>query len=91
MTKQFFITRTGIDQIQFGAHVPRTLTFPEVKTLIDELEAESGLGTPAPSPKVIHEKDPQVKKLQDFLLANFKSETGNETPVDCAIRLLSKK
>jgi hypothetical protein len=30
------------------------------------------------------------KKLQAFLLSNFKSETGNETPVDCAIRLLGK-
>lgn len=32
----------------------------------------------------------EEKKLQAFLLTNFKSETGNETPVDCAIRLLGK-
>lgn len=28
-------------------------------------------------------------KLRKFLFANFKSETGNETPEDCAIRLLT--
>jgi hypothetical protein len=31
-----------------------------------------------------------AKKLRDFLMANFKNETGNETPEDCAIRLLGK-
>jgi hypothetical protein len=31
------------------------------------------------------------QKLRAFLLENFKKETGNETPEDCAIRLLSKK
>jgi len=30
-------------------------------------------------------------KLQKFLMENYKNETGNETPEDCAIRLLSKK
>jgi hypothetical protein len=30
------------------------------------------------------------QKLRDFLLANFKSETGDETPEACAIRLLAK-
>jgi hypothetical protein len=35
--------------------------------------------------------DPQVAKLKAFLFENFKNETGDETPVDCAIRLLSKK
>lgn len=34
---------------------------------------------------------PDAKKLRDFLFANFKSETGNETPEACAIRLLSKR
>lgn len=29
-------------------------------------------------------------KLKAFLMANFKDETGNETPEDCAIRLLAK-
>lgn len=33
----------------------------------------------------------EAKKLRDFLFANFKSETGNETPEACAIRLLSKR
>jgi hypothetical protein len=32
---------------------------------------------------------PDAAKLRKFLFANFKSETGNETPEDCAIRLLS--
>jgi len=35
--------------------------------------------------------DVAERKLQAFLLKNFKSETGDETPVDCAIRLLTKK
>lgn len=42
--------------------------------------------TPAP----VTVPDPQAKKLHDFLMENFKKETGNETPVDCAIRLLGK-
>jgi hypothetical protein len=29
-------------------------------------------------------------KLKAFLMANFKDETGDETPEDCAIRLLTK-
>jgi len=33
---------------------------------------------------------PDAKKLRDFLFANFKDETGNETPEACAIRLLGK-
>lgn len=33
---------------------------------------------------------PPSDKLREFLFANFKSETGNETPIDCAIRLLGK-
>lgn len=32
----------------------------------------------------------ETKKLGAFLLANFKSETGDETPEACAIRLLTK-
>jgi hypothetical protein len=31
------------------------------------------------------------EKLRQFLMENFKSETGNESPEDCAIRLLTKK
>lgn len=30
-------------------------------------------------------------KLKSFLMENFKNETGDETPVDCAIRLLGKQ
>lgn len=33
---------------------------------------------------------PEVAKLGNFLLAKYKKETGDETPVDCAIRLLTK-
>ena len=33
---------------------------------------------------------PSSPKLKAFLMANFKEETGNETPEDCAIRLLTK-
>jgi hypothetical protein len=33
----------------------------------------------------------ETKKLRDFLFANFKDETGNETPEACAIRLLTKR
>lgn len=32
----------------------------------------------------------ETAKLKTFLLSNFKSETGDETPVDCAIRLLTR-
>lgn len=32
----------------------------------------------------------ETSDLRDFLLSNFKSETGDETPVHCAIRLLAK-
>jgi hypothetical protein len=34
-------------------------------------------------------KDKNVK-LKSFLMANFKDETGDETPEDCAVRLLGK-
>lgn len=33
----------------------------------------------------------ETPELREFLLTNFKSETGDETPVACAIRLLGKK
>jgi hypothetical protein len=33
----------------------------------------------------------EEEKLRKYLLANHKSETRNETPVDCAIRLLAQK
>lgn len=42
------------------------------------------------SPAKPAKEDPGAKKLQAFLLENFKSETGDETAIDCAIRLLSK-
>lgn len=42
------------------------------------------------TPVLAPQFDQEEKKLQSFLLSNFKSETGNETPVDCAIRLLGK-
>lgn len=32
----------------------------------------------------------EVVELRSFLLTNFKNETGDETPVQCAIRLLGK-
>ena len=35
--------------------------------------------------------DAEALKLKTFLMTKFKDETGDETPVDCAIRLLSKK
>jgi len=45
---------------------------------------------PAPPPQP-SKADLELGKLQRFLLSNFKKETGNETPVDCAIRLLGAK
>jgi len=45
-----------------------------------------------PAPKVALSKaEAELEKLRKFLLENRKGETGNETPVDCAIRLLTKK
>lgn len=32
----------------------------------------------------------ETAQLKEFLFANFKSETGDETPIQCAIRLLAK-
>jgi hypothetical protein len=34
--------------------------------------------------------DTELNKLKAFLMENFRNETGDETPVDCAIRLLGK-
>lgn len=45
---------------------------------------------PPPTQEQLTAAYKQVGQLQDYLLSNFKSETGNETPTDCAIRLLGK-
>lgn len=41
--------------------------------------------------QAVPKPSPDADKLKTFLLTNFKSETGNETPEACAIRLLGKK
>jgi len=44
-----------------------------------------------PAPKVeLSKAETELSKLKAFLMENFKNETGDETPVDCAIRLLGK-
>lgn len=49
--------------------------------------AEQAKTTPAAP---VSKADLELNKLKAFLMENFKRETGDETPVDCAIRLLSK-
>lgn len=78
----------GPECIHFAAFVPRSLSLSDAKELADVLIGLTGGAKPSP----VASKDEQEQaKLGKFLLANFKNETGNETPVDCAIRLLTKK
>lgn len=64
-------------------------------------ESEAGLGVEfyRETPETKEAKQPsekeakevaEVTELRTFLLTNFKNETGDETPVQCAIRLLGK-
>lgn len=72
--------------IIFASYVPRSLTVDDAVTLVKELRETLGPDFPEPKSR----PDAQTQKLKEFLMLNFKSETGNETPADCAIRLLSQ-
>lgn len=45
---------------------------------------------PIDSPLLHPKESDATTKLRNFLLENYRSATGDETPEDCAIRLLTK-
>jgi hypothetical protein len=53
-------------------------------------EHQAGKFPPPEDREPVSEALVERDKLRAFLMANFKSETGNETPEACAIRLLTK-
>ena len=92
MGNEFFVSRvpastSGPENIHFLANLKRTLSIAEAKRLRDTLTSLLG-DAPKPSKPA---PNVEGEKLRAFLLANYKSETGNETPEACAIRLLGKK
>jgi hypothetical protein len=54
-------------------------------------EEQAARAAQAKKPAPLSKADLELGKLKAFLMENFKRETGDETPVDCAIRLLTKK
>jgi hypothetical protein len=91
MSNEFFVSRvpastSGPENIHFLTNLKRTLSINEAKRLVSTLVSLVGAEPKKPVPAELEQG-----KLRAFLLKNYKSETGNETPEACAIRLLTPK
>lgn len=72
---------------EFLAALQRQILAGDEKIADLERQVAEQKATPVNTPPVVA----GIAKLKDFLMENYKNETGDETPIDCAIRLLGKK